>query len=143
MLLPRTPIIILACVAALCGCARRTSVLRSDQRQVAPPPAEDLTAEIAQQALAKLVEAHPDVFVSPGRAETAQEILNAKVGAQTTGVVGISWFRADLDQKTYRLAHHFEKPGWFEHWVWEGAFRRNPAGQWEATKPDFEKSWGE
>mgnify|MGYP000949143204 FL=1 len=109
-------------------------------------PANDvLTAYQARQALANFVIAHPDVFVSPERKESAKDILRAPVNNQASGHAPISRFCVDLDKKTYYLVYDFGKPGsgWFEHWVWVGSFSRTDSGKWKVDQPRFTKDWGE
>lgn len=109
-------------------------------------PTDDvLTALQARQALVDFVTAHPEVFVSPGRAESATDLLKSPVSNQSTGHVKISWFNVDLDKKIYQRFHGFGKPGsgWFENWMWNGSFSKTPEGKWKVDQPEFTKDWGD
>ena len=106
--------------------------------------AKSLSARQAKQALADYITAHPKVFTSPGRSESASEILKISVGPQITDTVSIGLFNVDLDKKTYHLIHFYGKPGegWFENWLWDGSFVQNTDRKWQVNKPEFKKEWG-
>ena len=111
----------------------------------AVPTSDSLSATQDRKALAAFVTAHPGEFVSPGRAESAADILKAPVGDQTSGHVNIALFAVDLDKKTYSLVHGYGElgSGWFEYWTWDGRFVQMPDDRWTVEKPNFTKDWGE
>jgi hypothetical protein len=109
-----------------------------------PQKLRELTGIAARQALSDYISSHPGIFVSPGRAESAEDIRNIEVGQSAKGAVSIGMFHIDLDRKTYQLTHGYGKPGegWFEDWQWTGKFILRD-GKWELSKPEFTKAWGE
>ncbi|MBE9485943.1 MAG: hypothetical protein IMY82_02085 [Chloroflexi bacterium] len=102
-------------------------------------------AQSAKIAMIRYVKTHPDVFSSPGRTESADQLTRAQVSKAIDGTVSIGWFTVDIERKSYRLIHKYGSPGsgWFEHWIWEGGFQRNSEGLWEMTDPKFLKERGE
>ncbi|NOQ51436.1 MAG: hypothetical protein GQ578_04380 [Desulfuromonadaceae bacterium] len=102
-------------------------------------------AQSAKIAMIRYLKTHPDVFSSPGRTESADQLSRAPVSEAINGTVSIGWFTVDIERKSYRLIHKYGIPGsgWFEHWIWEGGFQRNSEGLWEVTDPKSLKERGE
>jgi hypothetical protein len=123
-------------LVALCSC-------RPGQVESLPQLPPNLTAEAAREAIANFISSHPDVFASPGRAESAEDIRNVKVSPTAKETISIGMFHVDLQQKTYQLMHRYGKPGegWFEHWQWTGKFLLHE-DKWELSEPEFMKEWG-
>jgi hypothetical protein len=87
--------------------------------------------------------AHHAVFVSPGRAERAEDIRNARIYENSRDDVIIGNFIVNLDARTYQLVHNYsDGEGWFEDWVWSGTFSQDTDGNWIADDPKFVKFWG-
>jgi hypothetical protein len=109
-----------------------------------PEALPELTPQAAKQAIAAFIAAHPGAFVSPGRAESAEDIRNVKVNPNAKGAMAIGMFHVDLQQKTYQLMHGYGTPGegWFEDWRWTGSFVLRE-GKYELSEPEFIKAWGE
>jgi hypothetical protein len=123
-------------LVALCSCGNSPAGNH-------PEAPLELTPQAAKQAIAASISANPDVFTSPGRAESAEDIQNVKVSPTAKETISIGMFHVDLQQKTYQLMHRYGKPGegWFEHWQWTGKFLLHE-DKWELSEPEFMKEWG-
>jgi len=103
-----------------------------------------LTGEDARGALVALIRSDAESFVSPGRAERAQELEKAEILVVEDGFqIGQFWI--DVEERSYQVSHLYGKPGegrW-EEWRWEGQLRFDRERGWIAEKPQFTKAWGE
>ena len=124
-------------LAALFSC-------QNGQVENQPQKLPELTGIAARQAIAGYISLNPGVFVSPGRAESAEDIRKVEVSPTAKGAIAIGMFHIDLDKKTYELTHSYGKPGegWFEDWQWKGNFVLHE-DKWKLSKPEFVKMWGE
>jgi hypothetical protein len=140
-------IVLVAALAVHVGCGDHEQRQQRGAAGTAPSKkvTETLDSKEAQRALADYVEAHPQVFVSPGLSEKADELREVSVPDVTSGLLSIGRFNINLDKKTYLLIHWYGEPGkgWFENWIWQGSFQAGSNEAWTITKPRFTKEWGE